>query len=266
MQKIIVVIPTFNEANNIPVLTAELWALQIPGLFILIIDDDSPDGTGRIADELAHQRPGELFVLHQKGKRGLRRAYISGFKWALAHDADFIFQMDSDFSHSPSYILEMLEAIRDADVVVGSRYVAGGRFDERMGAARYLLSLWANAIYIRFILSLKVNDTTTGYKCWRSSALRSIDLNAIASDGYSFQIEMAYVAEKLGLRIVEIPIYFEDRRIGRTKLTFRSKVEAVFRAWDILWRYRDFPPAADESNAVLNPEDAGGAQDLERKM
>lgn len=264
MQKIIIIIPTYNEANNLPVLAAELWALQIPGLSILVIDDNSPDGTGRIADELAQQRPGELFVLHQKGKRGLRRAYLSGFKWALAHDADYIFQMDSDFSHSPGYVPEMLDEIKDADVVVGSRYVAGGKFDERMGAGRYLLSLWANAIYLRFILSLKVNDTTSGYKCWRAEALRAIDLDTIASDGHSFQIEMAYVAEKLGLRIVEIPIYFEDRRIGRTKLTLASKAEAVFRAWDILWRYRDFAPAVDESNGVLNPKDAGGARDLER--
>jgi dolichol-phosphate mannosyltransferase len=266
MQKIIIVIPTYNEANNLPVLTAELWALQIPGLSILVIDDDSPDGTGRIADELAHQRPGELFVLHQKGKRSLRRAYVSGFKWALAHDADFIFQMDSDFSHSPGYITEMLDEIGDADVVVGSRYVAGGRFDERMGAGSYLLSIWANAIYIRFILNLKVNDTTSGFKCWRASALRAIHLEAIFSDGYGFQIEMAYVAEKLGLRIVEIPIYFEDRRIGRTKLAFKSKLEAAYRAWDILWRYRNFAPAANESGAVLDTEDAGGAQDFERKM
>lgn len=266
MQKIIVVIPTYNEVNNLPVLAAELWALQISGLSILVVDDDSPDGTGGIADELSHRRPGELFVLHQKGKRGLRRAYVSGFKWALAHDADFIIQMDSDFSHSPGYIPEMLDEIRDADVVVGSRYVAGGKFDERMGAGRYLLSLWANAIYVRFILSLNVNDATSGYKCWRASALHSINLDAIASDGYSFQIEMAYVAEKLGLRIVEIPIYFEDRRIGRTKLTFPAKVEAAYRAWDILWRYREFSSTTDESNAVLDPEDAGGAQDLERKM
>jgi dolichol-phosphate mannosyltransferase len=135
-----------------------------------------------------------------------------------------------------------------------------------MGAARYLLSLWANAIYVRLILSLNVSDTTSGYKCWRASALRSVNLDAIASDGYSFQIEMAYVAEKLGLRIVEIPIYFEDRRIGRTKLTIPAKIEAAYRAWDILWRYRDFASTADKSIAILDHEDAAGEQDLERKL
>ena len=174
--------------------------------------------------------------------------------------------MDGDFSHSPGYIPEMLDEITNADVVVGSRYVAGGKFDERMGASRYLLSLWANAIYVRLILGLKVNDATSGFKCWQAAALRSINLDAIVSDGYSFQIEMAYVAEKVGLRVVEIPIYFEDRRIGHTKLTFPAKIEAAFRAWDILWRYRDFPSTIAESDAVLYHEDAGGAQDLEQKM
>jgi dolichol-phosphate mannosyltransferase len=239
MKKTIIIIPTYNEANNLPVLVAELWAMKIPELSILVVDDSSPDGTGDIAEELAQRKTGELHVIHQPVKSGLGRAYIAGFHWALEQDAEYVIQMDSDFSHSPPHILDMLHEIEEADLVVGSRYVAGGKVDKHWSFGRYLLSWWANAVYTKIILNLKVKDATSGFKCWRAAALRRIDLDAVQSNGYSFQFEMAYLAEKLKLRIVEIPIYFEDRRIGRSKMTIPVKLEAIFRAWDIRWRYRN---------------------------
>ncbi len=252
MSKTVVIIPTYNEASNLPLLAAEIWALMIPGLSILVVDDSSPDGTGDIADELAKRRPGELFALHQDVKSGLGRAYIAGFKWALAQEADFVIQMDCDFSHSPKHIPEMLQEIEGSHLVVGSRYVPGGRVDEHWGFGRYLMSWWANAVYTRIILNLKVKDATSGFKCWRATALQAINLDAIHSNGYSFQFEMAFLAEKMGYRIVEIPIYFEDRRIGRSKLTIPVKIEAIFRAWEIRWRYRRLrkarPPVDDAVN------------------
>ena len=242
MRKIVVVLPTYNEAENLPLLLEALWQLEIPGLTALVVDDNSPDGTGRIADQLAQQRAGDLVVLHRKTKEGLGRAYVAGFKWALAHGADVVIQMDVDFSHAPHHIPQMLARLTHADVVVGSRYVPGGRIDERWETGRYLLSWWANALYTRLILNLEVRDATAGFKCWRADVLRGIDLDAISSQGYSFQFEMAYIAQKLGYRAVEIPIYFEDRRIGRSKLTVPIKIEAALRTWFVLWRYRKLNP------------------------
>lgn len=252
MSKTVIIIPTYNEANNLPVLAAELWALQIPELSILVIDDNSPDGTGEIADELAQRRSGDLHVIHQPEKVGLGRAYVAGFRWAMDQNADYIIQMDSDFSHSPQHILQMLEEVQIVDLVVGSRYVAGGRVDEHWSFGRYLLSWWANAVYTKIILNLKVKDATSGFKCWRATAIQQINLDSIKSNGYSFQFEMAFLAERLGFHIVEIPIYFEDRRIGRSKMTIPVKVEAIFRAWEIRWRYRNLRKANPPSNATTN--------------
>lgn len=253
MQKCVVVIPTYNEANNLPVLAAELWALKIPGLSILVVDSDSPDGTGEIADELAEQHPGELTALHLSTRGGLRRAYITGFNWALTHEADFIIQMDCDFSHSPRHIHDLLNAIQNADLVVGSRYIAGSKLDDRMGSVQYLQSWWANAIYARTILNLQIKDATSGFRCWRAPALQRIDLDGISSNGYSFQIEMAYAAEKLGYKIIEIPIHFEERRQGRGKLNLPDKFEAAFRTWEIWWRYRNFPDSNSEASTKNGP-------------
>ena len=265
MLKYLVIIPTQNEASNLPVLVAELWALQIAGLSVLVVDGDSADGTGQIADELAQQRPDELSVLHLSARGGLRRAYIAGFNWALTHSVSYVIQMDCDFSHSPKYIPVFLESAKQADLVIGSRYISGGKMDERMGALRYLQSWWANAIYARSILDLKVSDATSGYRCWQAGALRRIDLDGIASNGYSFQIEMAYVAEKLGCQIVEIPIFFEERRIGQTKMRLSAKVEAVWRTWDMLWRYRELTPAKDKSLELNHSRDTEQAKgDLQK--
>lgn len=239
----VVVIPTYNEADNLAALAAELWALPIPGLEILVVDDDSPDGTGRVADELAERQPGRLDVIHRPGKGGLGTAYLEGFRRALAAGADVIVQMDADFSHSPAYIPKMIEALREHDVVVGSRYVAEGRLDDRWGVGRYLLSWWANSVYTRLLLNVKVKDATAGFKAWRRETLLGIGLDRIRSNGYVFQVEMAYVAERLAYRVLEIPIYFEDRRVGHSKMTIPVKLEAAWRVWEVRWRHRNLTPA-----------------------
>jgi len=241
--KLTVVIPTYNEAENVRPVTEALLDLGIPALDILIVDDESPDGTGLIADELAAQHPGRVRVRHRTGPRGLGRAYIDGFRWALEHGADLVVQMDCDFSHSPMYIPQFVEHIRDYDVVVGSRYVRGGKTDERWGWGRWLLSWWANSVYTRLILGCRVKDVTAGFKCWRRETLQGIDLSRIHSQGYVFQVEMAYVTERLGYRVLEIPIYFEDRRIGRSKMTMSVKIEAALRAWEVRWRHRHLRPS-----------------------
>jgi len=241
--KTVVVIPTYNEANNLPALTGELLSLDVENLSILIVDDASPDGTGEIADELHERYPTRLDVLHRTGKLGLGTAYVEGFQWALAEGADFIVQMDADFSHSPRYIPDFLEVIPECDVVVGSRYVPGGRLDERWSVGRFFLSWWANQVYARAILGLEVRDVTSGFKLWRRNVLEAIDLPNIRSNGYVFQVEMAYLAEKLGFRVLEYPIYFEDRRIGRSKMSIPVKLEAAWRVWQIRWQHRNVKPS-----------------------
>jgi dolichol-phosphate mannosyltransferase len=237
--KVMVVIPTYNEANNLPAIVGELWSLDIDHLEILIVDDDSPDGTGQIADELAEQYQDRFHVIHRQGKLGLGTAYLTGFQYALDQGADYIIQMDADFSHSPSYIPAMLEKCQEYDVVVGSRYVAGGQLDEKWSFWRYFLSWWANSIYSKVILNLKVRDATAGFKCWRRGTLEAIDFNQVRSSGYVFQVEMAVITERLGFRVYELPIYFEDRRIGRSKMTVPVKFEAAWRVWEIRWRHRN---------------------------
>jgi dolichol-phosphate mannosyltransferase len=236
---VMVVVPTYNEANNLPTLVAELLILDLPGLKILVVDDNSPDGTGQVADELAEQHPGRVHVLHREGRLGLGTAYVAGFGYALAQGAKYIVQMDADFSHSPAYIPQFLETIKDYDVVVGSRYVPGGSLDEQWGWGRYLLSWWANSVYTRLILGLKVRDATAGFKCWRRATLEGIGLHRVESNGYVFQVEMAYLTEALGYRFLEIPIHFEDRRIGRSKMSGAVKVEAALSTWEIRRRHRD---------------------------
>jgi dolichol-phosphate mannosyltransferase len=247
--RIMVVIPTYNEAENLPNMAGELLALGLPGLEMLVVDDNSPDGTGPIADNLAERCPDRVHVIHRSGKLGLGTAYVTGFRYALDHGADLIVQMDADFSHSPSYIPQLVEASAGYDVVIGSRYVAGGGLDERWSWWRYLLSWWANSVYTRLILGLKVKDATAGFKCWRRATLEGIGLERVRSNGYVFQVEMAYLTEKMGYRFLEIPIYFEDRRIGRSKMSVPVKLEAALRTWQIRWRHRSAPktsrPIAD---------------------
>jgi dolichol-phosphate mannosyltransferase len=237
--KIMVVVPTYNEAENLPTMVGELLTLDLPRVEILIVDDNSPDGTGELADGLVNRHPDRVHVIHRAGKLGLGTAYVTGFTFALEQGADLIVQMDADFSHSPTYILKLVEAIKDYDVVVGSRYVSGGSLDERWSWWRYALSWWANSVYTRLILGVKVKDATAGFKCWRRATLEGIGLERVRSNGYVFQVEMAYLTEKLGYRFFEIPIHFEDRRIGQSKMTVPVKIEAALRTFQIRWRHRN---------------------------
>ncbi len=242
--KIIIVIPTYNEADNIEKLTNALFDLPFTDQHLIIVDDASPDGTGALADKLAAQHPQEMTVMHRPGKFGLGTAYAKGFQVALAMGADVVVQMDADFSHSPKYIPEMVKQLENYDVVVGSRYVPGGSLDERWSWWRYMLSWWANHAYARLILSIKAKDATAGFKAFRRSVLEAIDLSQLISNGYVFQVEMAYLCQKLDFSILELPIYFEDRRIGQSKMSVPVKVEAVWRVWQIFWRYRNLPKRA----------------------
>jgi dolichol-phosphate mannosyltransferase len=240
--KTIVVIPTYNEAENLPGLIAELHALAVPGLSVLVVDDNSPDGTGQVADCLAERLPGVVQVVHRAGKEGLGRAYIAGFRRALADGADLIIQMDADFSHPTACIPTMLEYIRDYDVVVGSRYVRGGQLDERWGWWRRFLSWWANEVWSRRILGLQTRDITAGFKCWRRATLMGIGLDRVGSNGYAFQVEMAYLTEHLGYKVVEVPIYFEDRRIGQSKMSGSVKAQGAIDVLRIRYRHRKIQP------------------------
>jgi dolichol-phosphate mannosyltransferase len=237
MEKIVVVIPTYNEVENLSLITQALFDLAINDMGILVVDDASPDGTGELAESLVLAHPGRFHVIHRQGKMGLGTAYIQGFQWALQQGIEFVIQMDADFSHSPSYIPKFLSLMPDYDVVVGSRYVKGGRLDERWGWGRWFLSWWANSVWVRVILGVKAKDATAGFKCWRASALQQIGLERIRSNGYIFQVEMCYMAERLGLRSKEIPIYFEDRRIGQSKMDMRIKIEAALRVYEIRRRH-----------------------------
>lgn len=259
-----VVIPTFNEVDNLPAMTQALLALPFPNLQILIVDDNSPDGTGTLADQLAFEynrastaSRTPMNVIHRQGKGGLGTAYVAGMQQALADGAEYVVQMDADFSHSPEYIPKMLDVMQatGADVIVGSRYVAGGSLDEGWGWWRRLISWWAN-LYSRMILGLRTRDMTAGFKLWKREALLNIGLQRVRSNGYSFQVEMAYLSEKLGYQIIELPIHFEDRRIGKSKLDIPVKLESAWRTWQIGWRYRRLsanapqqPASADNSVA-----------------
>jgi dolichol-phosphate mannosyltransferase len=222
-----VVVPTYNEATNLPTLVGELLSLGVPGLTVLIVDDNSPDGTGQVADTFVERFPGVIQVRHRPEKQGLGRAYVDGFNCALQSGADFIIQMDADFSHSPGVIPAMLLSIQNCDVVIGSRYVSGGQLDERWGWWRRFLSWWANEVWARQILQLKTKDITAGFRCWRRATLLGIGLDDIQSEGYAFQVEMTYLAERLNYRIKEIPIYFEDRHIGMSKMSVRVKLQGA---------------------------------------
>jgi dolichol-phosphate mannosyltransferase len=238
LNKITVIVPTYNEAENLPKLVSALFSLPLPELDLLIVDDNSPDGTGQLAEELGKQYPGRIDVLHRPGKLGLGRAYIAGFRHALKQGAKAIFQMDADFSHPIEKIPEMVAAIEGCDVVLGSRYVKGGSLDENWPFLRKALSAWGN-FYARTILGLPIYDVTGGFRLWRREVLEGIPLERVKSNGYIFQVEMAYIARKLGFHFREVPIYFAERVRGKSKMNFRIQVEAAFRVWFLLGMYRD---------------------------
>ena len=224
-----VVLPTYNEAANLPVIVAELLGLPLPRLRILVADDSSPDGTGDIADRLAAEHgEARMTVVHRQEKQGLGRAYVDGMTRAIAAGAEFVVQMDSDLSHAPKYLPQMLGTLlsADADVVIGSRYVAGASLAPEWSWHRRALSVFAN-YYVRALLRLGIRDVTAGFKIWRSSALEAIDVASIRSNGYSFQVEMNYRSVRHGLKIVELPIHFAERREGDSKMSLRVQLESA---------------------------------------
>ena len=239
--RITVVTPTYNEAENLPKLVSVLFSLPLD-LHVLIVDDNSPDGTGRIADELALAYPGRIDVLHRPGKLGLRSAYLNGFQKILDGDTQAIVQMDADFSHAPAALVEMAHLLESNDVVLGSRYVNGGSVDERWPVWRKSLSAFGN-YYARTILSLPLHDVTTGYRMWRRETLRQIPFERIQSNGYVFLVEMAYLAYCLEFKIGESPIYFADRRWGKSKMSIKIQAEAAYRILQVWWHYRDLRKA-----------------------
>lgn len=235
--KIVVVIPTYDEADNLPKMVVTLFALPLD-LNLLIVDDGSPDGTGRIADELTKANPGKMDVIHRAGKQGLASAYRQAFKRLLDSNADAIAQMDCDFSHDPEVLVEMAKRIESCDLVLGSRYIPGGSTDTRWPFWRKALSAWGS-LYARIILGMSIRDLTGGYRMWRRELLRSMPLERVKSNGYVFQVEMVYLADCLRARICEVPIYFADRRRGKSKMSFKIQAEAAVRVWHVLWNYRD---------------------------
>jgi len=226
---LLIVLPTYQEAANLPVIVDALFNLPLTGLRVLVVDDNSPDGTGRIAEELAESYGRHrMGVVHRQGKEGLGRAYIDGMSRAIAAGAEFVVQMDSDLSHGPEYLPGMLGTLlaADADVVIGSRYVVGASVGAEWPWYRKMLSAFANT-YVRTLLHLGIRDVTAGYKIWRAPALNAIDLSSVQSNGYSFQVEMNYRAIRKGLKIVELPIHFSDRTEGESKMTLKVQLESA---------------------------------------
>ena len=226
-QRALIIFPTYNEKDNIEAIVHAVLPLD-PRIHVLIVDDNSPDGTGKIVDRLSQQEE-KVHVLHRQAKEGLGRAYIAGFKWAIEHKYDYIFEMDADFSHGPEYIKTFLKEIRDHDLVIGSRYISGVNVIN-WPMSRLLLSYFAN-MYSRIITGMPIRDATGGYKCFRREVLESINLDSVQSSGYSFQIEMNMRAWEKGFRIKEIPIVFIDRVAGNSKMSKRIMREAIWMVW-----------------------------------
>jgi dolichol-phosphate mannosyltransferase len=226
----LIIVPTYNERENLPRMAEKLLSLPV-GVDVLVVDDNSPDGTGKIADELASKHP-QIHVLHRTEKNGLGRAYIAGFKWALEHKYKFIFEMDCDFSHDPNDIPAFLEAAKDADLVLGSRYVGGIRVIN-WPLSRLMLSRFAGK-YVALVIGMPFTDPTGGYKCFRRRALQSLNLDKIRSSGYGFQIELTNKLWRQGFKIVEVPIIFTDRTHGQSKMAGGIVNEAFWLVW-LLW-------------------------------
>jgi dolichol-phosphate mannosyltransferase len=226
-ERALVVVPTYNEAVNLPSIVPQILA-QDPRLDVLIVDDNSPDGTGELADQMA-AADGRVHVLHRPGKGGLGKAYLAGFRWALERDYELVFEMDADFSHDPKFLADFLRAAEEADLVIGSRYKTGVNVIN-WPISRLLLSLGANE-YARLITGMDVMDSTGGFKCFHRRVLETIDLDRVRSNGYAFQIEMSFRAWKKGFRLMEIPIVFTDRVEGQSKMNKRIVREAIWMVW-----------------------------------
>jgi dolichol-phosphate mannosyltransferase len=237
-----VVLPTYNEAENLTPMVDALLALPV-SLRILVVDDNSPDGTGTLADQLAAQHTGQVFVMHRTEKAGLGPAYLAGFQRAIDLGAQYIIQMDADFSHQPKYIPELIARLEDGnDLVIGSRFAPGGGVDQSWSLYRKLLSWFANGVYVRVLLGIPISDATGGYRIWRRETLMGMDMDRVRSNGYVFQVEMAYVAYRLGYHIAEIPIYFPDRERGKSKMGSHIVFEAALRVWQLIYRHHSLNP------------------------
>jgi dolichol-phosphate mannosyltransferase len=223
----LVCLPTYNERENVEAITAAILA-AVADLDVLVIDDGSPDGTGALADAIAAREP-RVHVLHRTAKEGLGKAYLAGFAWALARGYELVLEMDADFSHDPKHLPALLEKAREADLVLGSRYVPGGG-TVNWGVGRRLLSR-AGSLYARTLLGVGVRDLTGGFKCFRREVLEGIALETVECTGYAFQIELTYRAIRRGFRVAEVPIVFADRRVGQSKMSRRIVLEAVRKVW-----------------------------------
>ena len=232
--KVLIIIPTFNERENLPVLASQV--LDRYPYEVLVVDDQSPDGTGAAADELARRYPGRLHVLHRTGPRGLGLSYLDGFRWALRTDADLICQMDADLSHDPRYLPDLVAASADHDIVLGSRYLNGVSV-VNWPLRRIILSSFANA-YVRTITGLTIRDSTSGYRCWRREALARLDLQRFLSHRYAFMVETVFEIARLGGRVGEVPIIFVERRQGASKMSGRVLLESMIMPWRLVLRNR----------------------------
>jgi dolichol-phosphate mannosyltransferase len=247
MERVLVIVPTYNERDNLPALVAAVEPIFAADF--LVIDDGSPDGTGAVADELAARDP-RVKVMHRPGKLGLGTAYLAGFRRGLDEGYDYLFEMDADFSHDPHYLQPMLDAAQGgADVVVGSRWVAGGG-TRNWGLGRQLISR-GGSFYARTILGLPLRDLTSGFICWRRRALEGIGLEEVRSNGYSFQIEMKYRAARAGFRVAEVPITFVDRKVGASKMSRRIFLEALTMVWKLRLAAPPAPKAPNTSNTMV---------------
>lgn len=233
MPNALVVVPTYNERDNLPVLAAGILAHD--GFRMLVVDDGSPDGTGAVADRLAAEHPGRVEVMHRTGQRGLGRSYIDGLQHAIAEGtADYICQMDADLSHNPEYLPDLVGLASTHDLVIGSRYMNGVSV-VNWPLHRIFLSAFANR-YIRLVTSLSASDCTSGFRCWRREALARLPIGNMVSDGYAFLVEMLFDASKRGFRIGEVPIIFVERRVGQSKLSSGVLVESLLMPWRLLFR------------------------------
>lgn len=242
MPKIIVVVPTYNEIDNLSQLAQDLLNLPVPDLNILVVDDNSPDGTGQLADKLVAES-NRIHVIHRAGKLGLGTAYLQGFAWAIEHGYEMILQMDADFSHDPKYVPQLIELLKSCDIAIGSRYIKGGKLDERWSVGRRLLSWWANRVWVGIILHTPIKDNTGGFRAWRRATLVGMGLHRVRSNGYIFQVETTYIALRLGYEFKEVPIYFADRKYGKSKMGLRIQLEAAVRVFQVWWRHRALTPA-----------------------
>jgi dolichol-phosphate mannosyltransferase len=243
MIQALVVVPTYNERPNLPVLVEALLAHE--GVRILVVDDGSPDGTGLVADDLARTHQGRVSVMHRTGQRGLGRSYVDGLRQAVTEPVDVVCQMDADLSHDPKRLPALIAATAHADVVIGSRYIPGGAI-VNWPVRRQLLSRFAN-VYIRAVTRLEARDCTSGYRCWRRDALARLPLDSFISDGYSFLVEMLFIASRRGCRIAEVPITFVERREGESKVSGGVLIESAITPWRLIAspeRSRKAPPAA----------------------